>query len=59
MTTIELSKDEAAALIQMIDIAIKSGGLNVAEAGVVLAKKIAPATQDATSAPAPSDAVPE
>lgn len=32
--------EEAKALLQLIDIAIKSGGLNVAEAGVALAKKV-------------------
>mgnify|MGYP007089741034 CR=1 FL=1 len=47
MTAIEFTKEEATALIQLIDIATKSAGLNVAEAATVLAKKIAPATQDA------------
>jgi hypothetical protein len=46
MTSIELTKEEATALIQLLDIACKSGGLNVAEAATVLARKIAPATQD-------------
>lgn len=52
MTAIEFTKEEATALIQLIDIATKSAGLNVAEAATVLAKKIAPATQDAPEAPA-------
>jgi hypothetical protein len=46
MTAIEFSKDEATALLQLLDIACKSGGLNVAEAVVALSRKIAPATQD-------------
>lgn len=55
MTAVEFTKDEAAALLQLIDLACKSAGLNVAEAATVLARKIAPATQD----PAPSDAKPD
>jgi hypothetical protein len=46
MTAIELSKEEAAALMQLIDLAVKTGGLQVAEAATVLARKIAPATAD-------------
>lgn len=46
MTAIEFTKEEATALLQLIDIATKSGGLQVAEAASVLARKIAPATQD-------------
>jgi len=38
--TIELTKEEANALLQLIDIAIKSGGIQVAKAGVVLSEKI-------------------
>ena len=37
---IEFTKEEAGALLQLIDVAIKAVGLNGAEAGVVLAKKI-------------------
>lgn len=37
---IELTKEEANALLQLIDIAIKSGGIQVAKAGVVLSEKI-------------------
>jgi len=51
MTAIEFTKDEATALLQLLDIACKSGGLNVAEAVTVLARKIAPAAQDKTEAP--------
>lgn len=40
MKNVELSTDEIKALIQIIDLAIKSSGLGSAEAGVVLAKKL-------------------
>lgn len=38
--TIELTKEEAGILLQLIDLAVKSGGLNVAGASVVIANKI-------------------
>lgn len=40
MVTISLSENEAQILLQLIDIAVKSHGIGVAEAGVVLTKKI-------------------
>jgi len=40
MIKVEFSKEEVQALLQLIDMAVKTGGLNVAEAGVVLARKI-------------------
>ena len=40
MTTIDFSDDELQALIQLIDISVKAQGLNVAEAAVILAKKV-------------------
>jgi thiamine biosynthesis lipoprotein ApbE len=40
MKNVELSTEEIQALIQIIDLAIKSSGLGSAEAGVVLAKKL-------------------
>ena len=40
MKTLEFSDDELSALVQLIDIAIKSQGLGVAEAAVVLVNKI-------------------
>lgn len=40
MKTVELTEEEIQVTIQLIDIAIKSGGLNVAEAGSILAKKL-------------------
>ncbi len=48
MKTIELSEEEITVTIQLIDIAIKSGGLNVAEAGAVLAKKLGSHLQQAS-----------
>ena len=39
MVTISLSGNEAQILLQLIDIAVKSHGIGVAEAGVVLTKK--------------------
>jgi hypothetical protein len=38
--TIELNQNEGTALLQLIDFAIKAQGLNVAEVGFALAKKI-------------------
>lgn len=40
MIKVEFSKEEVQALLQLIDMAVKTGGLNVAEAGIVLAKKL-------------------
>tara|TARA_R110000744_G_scaffold308295_3_gene416341 strand:+ start:2713 stop:2928 length:216 start_codon:yes stop_codon:yes gene_type:complete len=40
MNSIEFTEEELNALIQLIDIAIKSQGLNVAQAGVILADKV-------------------
>ena len=37
---IELNKEEAAALLTLIDMAVKANGLNVAMAGLSLANKI-------------------
>lgn len=45
MIQIEFSEQEANALIELINLAVKSGGLNVAQAGVVLASKIQSAAQ--------------
>lgn len=39
MNTIILSDQEKNVLLQLIDLAIKAGGLNVAEAALVLSKK--------------------
>ena len=37
---LEINNQEKNALIELINLAVKSGGLSVAEAGVILAKKI-------------------
>lgn len=47
MIQIEFSEQEANALIELINLAVKSGGLNVAQAGFVLASKIQTAAQSA------------
>jgi len=39
--TIELAEKERTALIQLIDLAVKAGGLNVAQAGATLAARLA------------------
>ena len=41
MITIELTEQEQQALLQLIDLAVKAGGLQVAEASAGIAKKIA------------------
>ena len=48
MKKIELTEEEIQVTIQLIDIAIKSGGLNVAEAGSILAKKLGSYLQQAS-----------
>ena len=40
MTTIDFSEDELNALMQLLDIAVKAQGFNVAEAAVVLSQKV-------------------
>lgn len=40
MANLSLTEQEGNALIQLLDIAVKSQGLNVAEAGVILVKKV-------------------
>ena len=47
--TIELAEKERTALIQLIDIAVKAGGLNVAQAGATLAAKLADQGQPDTA----------
>ena len=41
MKTIEFTDNELNVLVQLIDIAVKAGGLNVAEAAAALASKLA------------------
>ena len=40
MKHIELSEEEIGAMLQLFDLAVKAGGLNVAESAIVLAKKL-------------------
>lgn len=42
---LELNEQERSALLRLLDVAVKGGGLAVAEAAVVLAKKIDSARQ--------------
>jgi hypothetical protein len=39
-TTLTLTENEKNVLLQLIDLAVKSGGINVAEAAIYLAKKL-------------------
>jgi hypothetical protein len=47
--TLELTKDEARALMGLLDVAVKAGGLQVAQAALPLAVKV----QQALDAPEP------
>lgn len=38
--TIDLSKEEAMALVQLIDLAVKSGGIQVASAALAIMQKL-------------------
>jgi predicted house-cleaning NTP pyrophosphatase (Maf/HAM1 superfamily) len=49
MKSIEFSDGEINALVQLIDIAVKAGGLNVAQAGAALAEKLTGQPQVQTS----------
>ena len=42
---IEFSKEEAKAAIELVDLAVKTGGLGVAQAGVAIANKLHVALQ--------------
>lgn len=56
MFNVEFTNDERTALLQLIDLAVKAGGLGVAEASLVLANKIKAATETvATPAVAPTE----
>jgi hypothetical protein len=50
---ISLTVEEGKVLLQLIDLAVKAAGLNAAEAGVVLAKKINAAFEPAKSTASP------
>jgi len=49
MKSIEFTEGEINALVQLIDIAVKAGGLNVAQAGAALAQKLTGETQVETN----------
>jgi len=40
MVKLEITEQQAGALLQLLDISVKTGGLNVAEAGVFFSKLI-------------------
>ena len=46
MKTIDFTDNELNILVQLLDIAVKAQGLNVAEATVVLARKVAAVSGD-------------
>ena len=46
MIAVKFSQEEVQAVVQLLDLAVKGGGLNVAEAAVVLAKKFQEAAKD-------------
>lgn len=45
MKTIDFTDGELSALVQLLDIAVKSQGLNVAEAAVALVSKVSQASE--------------
>lgn len=45
---LELTKEEAQALVALIDLAVKSGGLQVASAALVITKKIDDAAKESS-----------
>lgn len=44
--TIEFTTQEIQVLLQLIDLAVKAGGINVAEAAVVLSRKLQPKVEE-------------
>jgi len=50
MITLTLTEQEAAVLMNMIDVAVKAVGLQAAEAGLVFSKKLQEAAQAAPKA---------
>ena len=52
---IELAEKERTALIQLIDLVVKAGGLNVAQAGATLAAKLADQEQPDTADEQPEE----
>lgn len=56
--TITLSDDEQKALVQILDLATKAGGLPTAQATMYFARKIEDAAKQPAPAPAPTPAPP-
>jgi len=56
MIPIEFTPEEARAAIALCDIAIKAGGLQVAEAGFVIARKLEAALKAASEVAVPAPA---
>jgi uncharacterized protein YggE len=52
--TLELTLQEAHALGQLLDLAVKAGGLSVAEPALVIARKVGDASRNADTAAATS-----
>jgi predicted DNA-binding transcriptional regulator YafY len=48
--TLDLTQQEAAALVQLMDMGVKAGGINVAAAAAALLRKINDAAQAGTTA---------
>lgn len=49
MKTIEFTDNELNILVQLLDVAVKAQGLNVAEAAIVLARKVAEVSEPSES----------
>ena len=56
MKTIEFTEEEVNALVQLLDIAVKSAGLNVTQAVTLLMTKIGPHLKSPSEAARPSEA---
>lgn len=59
MLNISLTNDEATALVNMIDLAVKAGGIRVAGAGLVIVQKLEQAAQAQGKAPPASSVDPD
>lgn len=51
MITLELNENQSQVLVQLLDLAVKAGGLNVAEAAAFFAKQIQEQVQQKPSSP--------
>lgn len=59
MITIQLTNDEAQALVQLLDIAVKAGGIRVAQPALQLTQKLDEAAKAGAMAKAPAPVEPE